>query len=144
MSVLHVVFRVGNADYVLPALEVLHMEAFEGATAVPGTPPYVAGLVQVRGRVVPVVDLRVRFGLEPQPPTLGSRIVVVQQGERTVGLLVDSSREVLKIPPEQFRAPPSVLVEQSRGYVRQVAQVGTRLVMLLNVEKVLGQELSHG
>ena len=65
MTALHVTFRVGTADYALPAAAVLHLESFVSATHVPGAPPYVAGLVQVRGRLVPVVDLRKRFGLGP-------------------------------------------------------------------------------
>lgn len=63
MSVLHVVFKVDGAEYVLPAADVLQMESFTGATPVPGAAPHVAGLVQVRGRVIPVVDARLRFGL---------------------------------------------------------------------------------
>jgi len=67
MTTLHVAFRVGTAEYVVPAATVLHLESFETATHVPGAPAYVAGLVQVRGRVVPVVDLRRRFGLVKAP-----------------------------------------------------------------------------
>jgi purine-binding chemotaxis protein CheW len=84
VSTLHVLFQVADASYVLAAADVLHMDAFTGATPVPGSPPYVAGLVQVRGRVVPVVDLRARFGAQPRDATPESRVVVVQQGQRVV------------------------------------------------------------
>jgi purine-binding chemotaxis protein CheW len=63
MSTLHVVFKVAGAEYAIPASEVLQMESYTGATPVPGAPAHVAGLMQVRGRVVPVVDARARFGL---------------------------------------------------------------------------------
>ena len=72
-------------------------------------PAYVAGLVQIRQRVVPVVDLRARFGLPPVTPTLDTRVVVVQRDERTVGLVVDSAREVVQLALDAIKPPPEVL-----------------------------------
>ena len=141
---LYVLFRVEQTHYVLPASDVLHMESFEGATPVPGTAPFVAGLTQVRGRVVPVVDLRARFGLAPQERTLDSRIIVVQQGPRVVALLADSAREVVRIESDQFRPPPELVVEQAAGFVTHVAEVGPRLVMRIDASKVIGEEAPHG
>jgi purine-binding chemotaxis protein CheW len=143
-SVLHVLFRVGDTDYVVPASDVLQMESFGGATSVPGTASYVAGLVQVRGRVVPVVDLRARFGLPPAAPTIDTRVVVVQRDERSVGLLVDSAREVVQLAPETLKPPPDVLAKDGRGFVRAVAKVGERLVMLIDFEKVIGEGKQDG
>ena len=97
MSELHVLCKIGDAEYVLPAADVVQMESYAGATKVPGAGEQVAGLVQIRGRVVPVLDMRIVFGLPAVTPTLDSRVVVMKRGERTVGLLVDSAREVLKI-----------------------------------------------
>jgi purine-binding chemotaxis protein CheW len=144
VSALHVLFKVAGSEYVLPAADVLQMESFTGATRVPGTPPYVAGLVQVRGRVVPVVDLRARFGLPAAEPVLDTRVVVVQQGERVVGLLVDIAREVVSIPPETFRPPPEIVTEQAAGFVKAVAHVGGRLVMLIDCDRVIGEGKLHG
>ena len=144
MNELHVLFRVGDADYVLAAADVLHMESFNGATPVPGTPDYVAGLVQIRQRVVPVVSLRARFGLPPAEPTLDSRVVVVQAGERTVGLLVDSAREIMNIDVEQFRPPPELIARQASGYVTSVLGSGARLLLLINFKKVIGEEVQSG
>jgi purine-binding chemotaxis protein CheW len=144
MNTLHVVIRVGETQYVLPATEVLHMESYEGATPVPGAPSWVAGLVQVRRRVVPVVDLGARFGGSPLQPSLQARVVVVQLGERVVGLAVDSAREVVHLQADQFRPPPEVVVEQAEGFVKAVAHVGQRLLMLLDVERVIGGANIHG
>ena len=144
MTALYVLFRVDACEYVLPASEVLHMETFTSATKVPGSPPYVAGLVQVRSRVLPVIDLRVRFGLPVVTPTLDSRFLVAQRGGRVVGLLADSAREVLRIEPEQFRPPPELVVEQAAGFVTHIAEVGSRLVMLIDAGKVIGEEASDG
>lgn len=141
MTVLHVVFRVGGTEYVLPASDVMQMESFSEATSVPGAAPYVRGLIHVRGRVVPVVDLRVRFGLPPVEATLDSRVVVVQLEERTVGLLADSAREVVKLAPEQLQPPPSMMsMDEASVFVKSVAHVGKRLLMLLDFAKVIGEE----
>ncbi len=144
MSDLHVAFGVGEAEYVLPALDIVQMAPFEGATRVPETPPWVAGLVQIRGAVLPVIDLRARFGLEPQAPTLGSRVIVVREGERSLGLLADRAREVVRVPSEAFEAPPELVARQAEGWVRAVAQVDGRLLMLLDVRKVIGEERLDG
>jgi purine-binding chemotaxis protein CheW len=144
MSALHILFKVADGEYVLPAADVLHMESFSGATQVPGTPAYVAGLMQIRQRVVPIVSLRVRFGLPTVAPTLDTRVVVVQSGERAVGLLVDSAREIMNINTEQFRPPPELIAEQAAGYVTSVLQTGARLLMLIDFKKVIGEEVQRG
>jgi len=143
MNALHVVFKVAGSEYVIPASEVLQMESYQGATRVPGTDRHVAGLVQVRGKVVPVVDVRSRFGLERIEPTIDSRIVVVANSGRTVGLLVDSAREVVKLDDEQLKPPPEALTERSQGFVKRVAQAGTRLLLLIDHEKVIGKDEAH-
>lgn len=140
MNLLHVVFKVGDSEYALPAAEVLQLEAFEGATPVPGAPPFVSGIVQVRGRVVPVVDMRARFSLPAAERTLDSRIILVAVEDRVVGLLVDSAREVIALPPGELQPPPRLVAERSEGFVRAVARVGGRLLMLVDTRKVIGEE----
>ena len=139
MSVLHVLFRVGETDYVLPAADVIQMESYSGATEVPGCAPHVAGLVQIRGRVIPVIDLRTRFGLPQVERTLDSRVIVVADGSRHVGLIADSARQVLRIEPDAFQDPPEVIREQSRGFVNSIARAGAGVVMRVDFAKVIGQ-----
>jgi purine-binding chemotaxis protein CheW len=144
MSGLHVLFKVADAEYVVPAADVLHMESFTGATKVPGTQKHVVGLMQIRHRVVPIVDLRIRFGLPEIASTLDSRVVVVQSAERTVGLLVDSAREVVVLAQDMFQAPPDTITDQAQGFVTSLARTGTRLVMLIDLPKVIGEETLNG
>ncbi|HEX6242209.1 MAG TPA: chemotaxis protein CheW [Polyangiales bacterium] len=144
MSSLHVLCKVADGLYAVPANQVLQMETFTGATRVPGAQPHVAGLVQIRSRVIPVVDLRMRFGLPTIEPTLDSRVMVVQCDARTVGLLADSVREVLMIDPAAFKAPPDILKQQAAGFVEAVAQLGDRIIMLMDSKKVIGEEVLHG
>jgi purine-binding chemotaxis protein CheW len=144
VSILHVVFRLAGAEYAIAAADVLQMESYSGATRVPGALPYVAGVMQVRGRVVPVVDLRARFGLQTAEPTLDSRVVVVELQDRTVGLLVDSAREIVKLAPEQIRSPPRMMADGAEGFIKAVAHLGKRLLMLVDFAKVIGEEPVHG
>jgi purine-binding chemotaxis protein CheW len=144
MSELHVLCKIADVEYVLPGDDVLQMESYSGATKVPGSPAEVAGLVQIRGRVVPVLDLRTVFGLPTIEPTINSRVVVMKKGDRTVGLLVDSAREVLKIPASEFSPPPPVVAQQTDGLVKAVVQNGERLLMLIDFTKVIGEERAHG
>jgi purine-binding chemotaxis protein CheW len=140
VSTLHVVFRVGDAEYLLSAADVLQLESYTGATPVPGAPAFVVGIVHVRGRVVPVLDLRERFHLPRVAPELGTRIIVAEVDGRRVGLIVDSAREVIHITPDQLKAPPRVLLERAEGLVQAVAHVGNRLLMLIDFGRVIGEE----
>jgi purine-binding chemotaxis protein CheW len=141
---LHVLFTVADTEYVVAASDVLHMESFVSATQVPGTEPHVLGVMQIRQRVVPIIDLRTRFGLPRIEPTLGSRVVVVQCGQRSVGLLVDAAREVISLSAEAFSAPPDVITQRARGFVTSLAQVGKRMFMLIDLQKVIGEETLSG
>ena len=143
MSSLHVTFRVGNADYAIDAADVLHLESFTEATHVPGAPAFVAGLVQVRGKLVPVVDLRTRFGLAPVERTLDNRVIVVKVGSRIAGLLVDSAREVLELDEASFEPPPDLLGSQAAGFVKAVITQAARLLLIVDVPRLLGEEALH-
>lgn len=143
-AMLHIVFKVAGAEYAIPADLVVQMESYTGATHVPGAPSWVAGIVQIRGKVIPIVDLRLRFGLPSAESTLDSRIVVGKVGDRAVGLLVDSAREVLKILKTEVSDPPSMVVDQASGFVKGVARPGKRLLMLIDFQKVIGEEQIHG
>lgn len=143
MTTLHVTFRVGNAEYALDASDVLHLESFTEATHVPGAPSFVAGLVQVRGKLVPVVDLRKRFGLEPAARTLDSRVIVVKIGTRTAGLLVDSAREVVRLDESTFEPPPELIDEQASGFVKALATQAQRLLLVVDVPRLIGEEALH-
>ena len=147
LETLHVAFRVGTAEYAIPASQVLHLESFEAATHVPGAPSYVAGLVQVRGRVVPVVDLRVRFGLPALDAAAGGsdrRVIVVQIGTRVAGMLADSAREVVPLAADCFEAPPVLITERAEGFVTAIANANKRMFLIVDVPRVIGEELEHG
>ena len=143
MTTLHVAFKVGNAEYVVSADQVLHLETYTQATHIPGAPAFVAGLVQVRGKLVPVIDLRTRFGLAPGEHNLDSRVIVVRIGQRTAGLLVDSARDVLRLDESSFQPPPDLVEVQAAGFVKAVTTVASRLLLVVDVQRVIGEEVAH-
>ncbi|MEI9938734.1 MAG: chemotaxis protein CheW [Pseudomonadota bacterium] len=139
---LHVVFSLAGAEYALPFDSVLQMESYTGATLVPGAPAYVDGIVTVRGLVVPVLDLRTRFGLPRTELSLDARIIVAESEGRVVALRVDSAREVLKLDVDKHQPAPSVVSERSSGFVQAVHPLGKRLLLLIDLPKLLGEN-SH-
>jgi purine-binding chemotaxis protein CheW len=143
MKELFVIFEIDRSAYAIAARQVVQMESFGEATPVPGAPGHVRGLVHVRGRPLPVVDVRVRFGLAPAPPSLDRRLIVVEQGGRSLALLVDRAREVASMSDEDFQPPPDMVTREGEGFVGAVAQVGERVIMRVNLDEIIGEEEAH-
>ncbi len=143
MSTLYVVLDVAEALYILPASDVRELETYAGATPVPAALPFVAGVMHIRGRVVPVVDLRRRFGLPPVERTLDTRVVVTEVGDRLVGLVADRARELLRQTAD-IKPPPRVIAEQTSGFVKGIVEVEKRIYLLLDLERIIGEEQDNG
>jgi purine-binding chemotaxis protein CheW len=134
----YILFTVAGTTYALPSGEVRHMEMLEGVTRVPNAPAFVDGVVFSRGQVVPVVNLRARFGFERAPYDLRTRLIVVQAAGRVIGMVVDSAREFVNIPPESIQPPHEALAGMSGRYVEGVASLGKdRLVLTLDLTRIL-------
>lgn len=144
MSLLYVVLEVGQASYILPGSDIRELETFTGATPVPSSPDFVAGIVHVRGRVVPVIDLRRRFGLPPIEYGIDTRIVVTEIGDRSVGLVADRARELLRVDEASVKPPPRMLVDQTRGFVKGIVEANKRIYLLADLERIIGEEQDHG
>ncbi|HET9931972.1 MAG TPA: chemotaxis protein CheW [Polyangiaceae bacterium] len=143
MTSLYVGFVVAGTEYALAASDVLELEAFSGATEVPSTLPHVEGIVAVRGKVMPVLDLRTLFGQERVAPTRDTRVLVTRRGARVVALRVDSAREVLKLEPSQFQSAPALAAHEAAAYVSSVCMLGQRLLLILALSRLLGEEDEH-
>ena len=107
------------------------------AGSLPNAPPFVEGVVFSRGQVVPAVNLRRRFGFDKAPHDLRTRLVVVANGGRLVGLVVDTAREFVTIPTDVMQPPPEALSGLSGKYLQSIARLGERLVLILDVDEVL-------
>jgi purine-binding chemotaxis protein CheW len=133
----YIVFSLNGTPYALPSREVTHVELLEYVTRVPNAPHYVDGVVFSRGAVVPALNLRARFGFERVPVDAKTRLVVVQQQGRHIGLVVDSAREFLTIPETAIQPPSEALTGLSGRYIRGIATLGERLIIILNLSEVL-------
>ena len=132
-----VLFELAGTTYAVPSRAVQQMEMVEHITPVPNAPPFVEGVVFSRGKVVPALNLRRRFGLEKAQHDLRTRMVVIAASGRTVGLVVDTAREFLNIPPEAIKPPPEAVTGLSGKYLESIATLGDRLILILNVDEVL-------
>ena len=133
----YVLFTVAGTTYAAPSEQVRHLEMVEQVTAVPNAAAVVEGVVFSRGQVVPVVNLRVRFGFERAPRDLRARLLVVEIAGRTVGLLADEAREFKPIPDASIHPPSDAIAGLGGNYVEGVATVGDRIVLILNLTRVL-------
>ena len=132
-----ILFAVAGTTYALRSRDVAHVEMVEQVTAVPNAMPFVDGVVFSRGAVVPALNLRARFGFEKAPYDLSTRLLVVRAGDRTVGLVVDAAREFVAIDPAAIQPPATALTGLSGRYLEGVANVGDRLILVLDLSEVL-------
>jgi purine-binding chemotaxis protein CheW len=132
-----ILFQVSGSTYGLPAACVQQMEMLERVTPVPNAAPCVDGIVFSRGQVVPAVNLRQRFGFEKIPYDGQTRLIVVSNDARRVGLIVDSSREFVSIPTEAIQPPPESLTALSGKYLKCIATLDKRLVLILDLDALL-------
>jgi len=131
-------FRVGGEEFGLDILRVQEIIRFQELTRVPNSPDFMAGVANLRGRVIPVVSLRKCFALEDCEPNKQTRIVVVEFNGNVIGFVVDSVSEVLRIPADTVEPPPR-LAKVEREYVSGVGHLNDRLLILLDVERLMAQ-----
>lgn len=132
-----VTFHVGDEEFGVEILEVREINRMMEITRVPHAPDFVEGVVNLRGQVIPVVDLRKRFGLGAVERDKNARIVVVELGDRVVGFLVDSVSEVLRVPRGVVEPPPAIVGGIDSEYIEAVVKLDDRLLILLNLQKLL-------
>jgi purine-binding chemotaxis protein CheW len=133
----YILFELAGATYALRSDDIQQLEMVGPMTPVPNAPAFVEGVVSIRGQVIPAMSLRARFGFPAAPHDVRSRLIVVRTHGRTVGLLVDSAREFASIPPDTILPPPEGLAGLSGPYLRGIAQLGDRLVLVLDVLELL-------
>ena len=130
-------FRIGNETYGVRIGAVREIVRVPEITAVPSAPDLIEGVINLRGKIIPVMDLRKRFGQADLQPDKKNRILVVELGSKLVGLIVNAASEVLKIPPSEIAAPGTVFAEGESAYVTGVGKLKSRLIILLDIAKLL-------
>jgi purine-binding chemotaxis protein CheW len=135
---LHIVgFQVGRETYGVPITSLHEIVRVPEITAVPDAPDYLEGVINLRGKIVSVMDLRKRFGDKHAKLKKNNRILVVEHAGKLAGLIVDSASEVLKIAGEDVEAPPAVFQEGGLNCVTGLGKVGGRLIVLLDMTRLL-------
>lgn len=137
-----VCFRIGKETFGVDIFAVREIVRVQEITKVPGTPEFVLGVINLRGRVISVVDLGHQLSLTPTEITPASRILVIQLDDASVGFLVDAATSVIKISADAIDSPPEMVAAVKADYLEGVAKLEGRLAILLNLRKVLteGQE----
>jgi len=133
-------FIVGDEEYGLDILRVKEVIRIRDITRLPRVPSFVKGIINLRGDVIPIIDLRDKFGLENREYTDMTRVIVVDIDEKLVGMVVDAASQVVRIPTDQIEPPPPIVGGLSAEYVRGVGKLDERLVILLNIDRILTQE----
>ena len=137
-------FSLDREEYGVEVRLVQEIRRVSEITVVPRAPEFVRGVINLRGRILPVIDLKKKLGLGEVEIGKASRIVVVRLRDRLLGLLVDGASQVLKVPLSRIEPPPDEVLNKGGDTIRGVAKLETRLVILLDLPKVLAQELREG
>jgi len=135
-----VIFSVAEESYGVDIGMVSEIIRLQEITKVPRTPTFVVGVINLRGKIIPVVSLRTIFHLPAAEQTRESRIVVVDIGGQQTGVMVDAVTEVLRIAADAVEPPSSVIAGADSDYLLGIAKVGDKMITLLNLEKVLSRE----
>ena len=132
-----VVFTLEKEEYCVPVMQVREIVSHTPPTRIPHTPPFIEGVINLRGTITSVLDLRKRFGLNTAAHGEDTRIIVVDFAEDSLGFLVDSVSEVLRLPAKTFEPPPSQVIGLDSEFIQGVGKIGDRLLILLDLERVL-------
>jgi len=130
-------FKIGDEEFGVDILKVQEINRMLEVTRVPNAPEYVDGVINLRGKVIPIIDLRRRFGMERKEHDKNTRVVVVELNGKVVGFVVDAVSEVLRIPKSVTEPPPSIVAGIEADYITAVGKLEDRLLILLDLEKVL-------
>ncbi|HWI55130.1 MAG TPA: chemotaxis protein CheW [Desulfobacteria bacterium] len=135
-----VVFGIGTEEYGVPITQIKEINRLTTATKVPKSPTFIEGIINLRGQIIPIVDLKKRFDLELTEYTGDARIIVIQVSSSTFGVLVDSVSEVLRISTSDIEPAPNIVSGIDSRYITGVAKVGERLLIMLDLDKLLSDE----
>ncbi|MCL4490888.1 MAG: chemotaxis protein CheW [Nitrospirae bacterium] len=134
-----VTFTLGNEEYAVDILRVQEINRMKEITRVPNSPAYVEGVINLRGKVIPVVSLRKKFGLAERENDEQSRIMIMDIQGITMGLVVDAVSEVLRIPASTVEPTPPMASNISTEFIKGIAKMEDRLIILLDMDRLIGK-----
>ena len=130
-------FKIASEEYGVDIINVQEINKITLITKIPNAPEYVEGVINLRGRVIPIIDLRIRLKLKKKEYDKDTRIIVVEINKRTVGFIVDIVKEVLRIPANITEAPPEIITGIDSEFIKSVGKLDDRLLILIDLEKIL-------
>jgi len=136
----YLTFRLDGLDYGIPIQQVQEIRGWTRVTPLPNSPRYIKGVLNLRGTIVPIIDLRLRFNLSEGTYDACTVIVVVNVGGRLAGLVVDAVSDVINLAPEQRRSAPEFEGQANRQFIQGLTQVDDKLLVLIDVDKLVNQE----
>ncbi|RJQ22045.1 MAG: chemotaxis protein CheW [Nitrospiraceae bacterium] len=134
-----VTFTLNNEQYAVDILNVQEINRITEITKVPNSPDYVEGVINLRGKVIPVINLRKKFSFEEKPKDDTSRIIIMEINGITNGLIVDSVSEVLRVPSSIVEPAPPMSSDLSSKFMKGIAKMNDRLIILLDIDKLIGE-----
>jgi purine-binding chemotaxis protein CheW len=132
-------FRVGDEVYAVDIMKIDSIAEMMKTMKLPGLPPFMMGVANLRGEVIPIIDTRIKFMLESKPDHGGDRIVVVYVGDKKIGIVVDEVKEVLTLTQDQLEEPPKAGGSAS-SFISAIAKMEDRMLMIIDIDKVLTTE----
>ncbi|MDB5454496.1 MAG: chemotaxis protein CheW [Caulobacter sp.] len=130
-------FRVGQQEYCVDIMAVREIRGWSPATSLPQSPSYMRGVINLRGAVLPIMDLAARIGMPLAEPTVRHVIIVVKAGDRMMGLLVDAVSDILSITEDLVQATPDVACDKVRSFVRGIISLEGRMISEIALERLL-------
>jgi purine-binding chemotaxis protein CheW len=130
-------FQLGAEEYGIDILRVQEIRAYEKATRMPNTPAYIKGVINLRGVIVPVIDLRMKFGLESAEYNEMTVVVVLNLAHRTIGIVVDSVSDVLALAAGDIRPAPEFTARVDNAFVRGLATIDQRMLIIADIERLM-------
>ncbi len=136
-----VVFKLGKEEYGVDIAKVQEIVRIQEITHIPQAPPFVEGIVNLRGQIIPIIDLKKRFNLEcKEGDEKEKRVIVVNIGGQIIGIVVDNVSEIIRIPKDKVEPPPPIVAGIESEYIDGVGKLDKRLIILLNIEKILTEK----
>lgn len=132
-----VTFIVGSEEYAADISYIKEIIRLPHITAVPNSPDFIEGVINLRGRIIPVIDLKFKMGMEKKEGSGSSRIIVVEIDSKIVGFIVDSVKEVIRITDDIIEEPPNMIKNSRTQYIYAVAKFEDRLIILVDLKKIL-------
>lgn len=130
-------FKIGNEEFGVDILNVQEINKMTQITRVPNAPDFVEGVINLRGRIIPVIDLRTRLKLDKKEHDKDTRIIVVEISNKTVGFIVDAVKEVLRVPVSITEAPPEIVTGIDSEFIKSVGKLDDRLLILIDLNKII-------